>query len=206
VTVTQPDLFAPVRRDPRRRLLSWLLRHANAHPPATRSKEFYALKDRLLRRYAAHVGSDVQRIAAPCWGRYPGPCEGDRCPRCGGTGVYAERFIALERWNFAGRIFHRPVGPARSREVTIEGRIEHRGVAYRTAQEAALWLALLCDRRLFWGLLSREGRPCGWQWRPMLALRVVVFEARFFGRRVVGAVRGCVRRLRARPIDDDLLF
>jgi hypothetical protein len=125
-----------------------------------RRTEFYALKDRLLQRYASYDGVDVQHIVKPCWG--PGcdgdenrfTCPGSSCRKCGGTGVFSERFIPLQRWNFEGRIFHRPMGETSKRPATIEGHILHGDVDAHAAADAALWLFLLCDRRLFWSTLG----------------------------------------------------
>ena len=47
--------------------LSWLLQRANAKPPAMTREAFFAMKDRLLRRYGQAVGTDLQHIALKCW-------------------------------------------------------------------------------------------------------------------------------------------
>jgi hypothetical protein len=173
------------------RFVAWLLHLANADPPITRRREFYALKQRLVERWGVRVGDDVQRYRRECYGYQFDGCEGKTCRKCYGTGVFSESWVLLERWEFGGYVFHRPVGPTRPRAVDyIDGRITHAGVSHRAANEAALWLALLFDRRLFCALLTTS-RNCGWQWRPMLALQAVVFDLRMF----VGAfyVRRCDR-------------
>jgi hypothetical protein len=161
------------------RPLAWLLALANAGAGGIMyRRDFYALKDRLLRRYGRVVGEDVQRIVDECWGYDQEGCKGKGCRRCRGTGIWRDRLILLERWELGDRVFHRPV-----REIygahcaTIVGRITHRDVHARTSAEALLWLTLLFDRRLFWRVLS-SSRYCGWQWRPMLALQVVAFAVR----------------------------
>jgi hypothetical protein len=159
--------------------LGLLLHLANAHPPSGRRSEFYALKDRLLRRYGALIDYDVQHIVDKCWGDSDRlGCEGKWCGRCGGTGIWRDRWIVLERWELGSWIFHRPTNLLRAPNAlprVIEGRIEHRDVHPRTAGEATLWLALLFDRPLFWRLLTTS-RFCGWQWRPMLALQSVTMQ------------------------------
>lgn len=159
------------------------LANARAGGSAT-SREFYDLKDRVLRRWGAPAGEDVQRIVKACWG-YPDEdgCRGRSCGRCGGTGVWDKKLVRLERWELGGRIFHRPAATVHGAEwearVTIEGLIRHDDVSPRASAEAALWLALLFDPPLFWRRLSRS-RAVGARWRryPMLALQAVVFEAR----------------------------
>jgi len=164
------------------RPVAWLLHLANAHPPTLYRREFYALKDRLCRRYGRLVGEDVQHIVDRCWGyEEDAGCAGKLCRRCGGTGIWSERFILLHRWALGGRVFHRPdrtvYGPGWI--PTIEGRITHEGVSRHASREAALWLALLFDRALFWRLF-RSSRTHELRWCPMLALQAVVFELRRF--------------------------
>lgn len=177
------------------RFVAWLLGLANARASSSpHRRDLYDLKDRLLRRYAVRDGEDVQRVVDVCHGwRFEG-CDGDRCTKCGGTGVWQTRWVMLERWRLAGRVFHRPVGPTTPRAVDfIDGRIWH-DVPARVAAEAALWLALLFDRALFWTLLVHGGRFCGWQWRPMLALQALVYEARSRTHRLRSALspRACI--------------
>jgi hypothetical protein len=165
------------------RLLALLLHYANADPPMYR-ESFYALKERLLRRYGTFRGHDLQEIRKECygdgWWRYEGgePC-GPKCRRCGGTGVYDMRWVRLERWEWCGYSFHRPDGdthkPPDPANVRIFGRIEHPNYG-RASNEAALWLYMLCGE---WSLLWRSlksSRCCGWYWWPMLNVQRVVME------------------------------
>lgn len=158
------------------RFLSWLIALANSDAGFYK-RDFYQIKDRLLKRYGRRVGTDVQHIRDECWGyESVGHCEGKYCRKCYGTGVWSERWIELERWEIGGRIFHRPSGQTGTRFAmltTIEGRIRHRDVSGSTAKEALLWLALLYDRRLFWRTL-KGGRYLNWHWSPMLMLNTVV--------------------------------
>lgn len=85
----------------------------------------------------------------------------------------------LERWELGGRVFHRPDCEVWGSgwKVTIEGLIRHHGVSYGTSKEAWLWLAFLFAPRI-WARVIGLSRSLGWQWRPMIALQVVVFEIR----------------------------
>lgn len=170
------------------RPLAWLLGLGNARARGSSlDREFYALKDRLLRKYGTRDGVDIQHIKRECWGyEEDGKCLGKGCRRCGGSGVWDEKWIELERWAIGGRVFHRPSGFRYSapsaddlfapRNV-IEGLITHYDVSYRASSEARLWLFLLFDRRAWRHEIGRS-RACGWQWRPMLALQAIVFEIR----------------------------
>lgn len=177
------------------RIVSRPLYLANAHPPMLDRKRFYALKDRLCRRYGVAGGIDIQHIVDLCWGyARDGRCLRAACTKCGGTGVYLELWYELERWCLGDRTFHRPTGrrwavpPKLSPErPIIEGRIEHRAVHPRVAGEAQLWLSLVFDPGLFWRLLSlhRFALP---GWYPMLRLQAATFSARLW------LARWCPRR------------
>jgi len=144
-------------------ILIRLLRLANSSPPVARREEFYALKDRLLRRYATRDGYHVQEIRKECWGCEGSGSYGDRaCSKCDGTGVFDHFFVRLEVYRWRGYTFHRPV-ERRCRPTAapdIRGYVQH---AQRGpwAAEATLWLCLLAGE---WGLLSRllvgSCRPC----------------------------------------------
>lgn len=146
-----------------KRLLGWLLHLANGHPPVNHTAAFYALKERLLK--GRQNGHDVQHLGGKCWG-WHGGCAGARCTKCSGTGFYWQRWVILERYELGGYTFHRPgrvcyVPPyavALPEGVNlIVGYIRHDDVDWNSAREAALWLALLFDRRLFLRLLVSGG-------------------------------------------------
>jgi hypothetical protein len=162
----------------KRRFLSWLLYLANARGSITpRRKEFYAMKDRLLRKYGKRIGEDIQHIAHECYGWGFDGCDGLTCQKCNGSGVHHHSYVTLERWEFAGRIFHsapKPIGYTLPKNINIEGRIRHE-IAWKKSGDAMLWLAFFCDQRFFWHCLT-SSRFMGWQWRPMLALQAVVFQ------------------------------
>jgi hypothetical protein len=170
------------------RLLATLLHYANAAPPFALRREFYALKERLLRSHGDFVGTRVQRIDKPCWGDRDidgerRGCIGPGCSRCDGTGLFDRFYVTLEEFRFGRFTFHiprdrtaiRPEGGAQ-----IIGRIQHSRYGLRS-REAALWLYLLCGE---WRLFIRALRAScvlspgwfSWQgWWPLLNLNRIVF-------------------------------
>lgn len=165
----------------RQRLLAKLLHYANAGHPAFRS-EFYALKERLLRKYGTFRGHDLQEIKKECYGESVGyyewaGCKGTKCRRCGGTGVFDIRWVRLERWEWRGYVFHRPVDdtriPPAVGSVKIFGRIEHADYGLKSA-EAVLWLYVLCGEFRLWARSLRASRYCRPRFWPMLRLQAVV--------------------------------
>jgi hypothetical protein len=164
----------------RGRVIAWLLSIANTKPPIIDRPDFYDLKQRICERYGRFVGHDLQEIVKECWGpweadqfgeRSPIGCRGTACRVCGGTGAFDVRWVSLESWAIGRRIFHRPSGDTRIRpdpsSVTIHGLVKHRDYG-RGADEARLWLYLLCGE---WELLWRQMtivHCCGWYWWPLL--------------------------------------
>lgn len=145
--------------------------------------EFYRLKERLLRKHGTLRGHDIQEITKECWGwrrwDYDAgeyeylPC-GPDCRRCGGTGIFDQRWVRLERWQWGKYVFHIPSGDTRIKpdSVQIRGRIEHpyRG---RIHNEAALWLFLLCGEwALFWRAMC-SWSCCGWYGWPLTNMQRV---------------------------------
>ena len=147
---------------PRHRLLARLLHLANAKPPEPR-EVLYALKDRLLTRHAVFVGHCWQELTYPCW---DGPCG-----RCGGTGIYRQRWVLLEAWRWGRWSFHRPVASMEERPGTqvpmIQGRITHQDYG-PWSWEACAWLYLLCGE---WRAMERLLVHHSWRtpgvWPPM---------------------------------------
>ncbi len=166
------------------RILAKLLHWSNANPPHNRT-EFYALKTRLLHKYAKFCGHDLQVITKQCygdgWWHYDGgePC-GPNCCRCNGTGIFDQRWIRLERWQWGRFLFHVPSGDTRIKPDSapnswIHGVIEHPDYG-RISNEACLWLYLLCGEwRMFWKAL-RSSCCCGWYWWPMLNVQRVTMN------------------------------
>ena len=187
------------------RLKAMLLHYANASPPSCGRAEFYAVKDKLLQRYAASDGVDVQEISKPCYGelhwydegefRVITPC-GKDCHRCGGTGIYDIRWVALERFRWYGRTYHIPRGDTRIRPekpADIVGLVKHTDYG-KGSDEARLWLYLLCGEwRLLWQQL-RASYYCGWHAWPLLNLQWVVFKWCLFWNRRILHCTCCGRR------------
>ncbi len=158
-------------------ILATLLHYANANPPWDH-RPFYLLKCRLLHKYARFTGHQIQEIRKECLGRRDhfgdwSGCKGELCPKCGGTGVYDLRWVRLERWEWAGYVFHIPAGDTRKipspypPDGMIRGRIEHAEYG-RKSREALLWLYLLCGEwRLLWRTLT-SSCSCGRYWWPLL--------------------------------------
>lgn len=162
----------------RSRILATLLHYANADPPFYRER-FYALKDRLLQKYASRAGQDVQHIKDRCWGYMADQeCGGPTCSKCGGTGVYSEFFVLLDRYKWHGYIFHRPVSRV-TKSVpgwpTIVGRIQHKRSG-RANAEACLWLYLLTGEWRLFARALRSSATCGRHAWPLLNLQRVVFH------------------------------
>lgn len=156
--VTQMSDQRTVKRIVPSRMLAWLCHLANAGRP---SRTFYELKDQLLRQFATFCGHDIQEITKPCWGDQRDAygdwhgC-GPLCRRCGGTGIFDQRWVRLQRWLWQQYVFHIPDGDTRKRpdSVQIVGRVEHPdyGLASR---EAELWLYLLTlQLGRFWHVAS----------------------------------------------------
>lgn len=168
------------------KLKAMLLHYANSQPPINRT-EFYALKERLLRKHGKCVGGDIQEIRKECWGPWGDQygeragCLGAKCHRCNGTGVFEIKWISLERWEWCGYVFHRPAFRLYAipdiGTVTIFGRIEHEHSG-QICSEAALWLYLLCGEwRLFWQELSTHSyHRC--RFYPLLNIQRLMFKAR----------------------------
>jgi hypothetical protein len=138
------------------RVLTWLLVRANAKPPSGHPETFYSMKEQLLRRFGRMIGAEWQHIRKTCWSCEDGVLDdGHYCWKCGGTGIYQQTWVLLQRWELGGAIFHRPVYRTTldpHEIVTIHGYITHPEY-HADTEEALLWLALLFDRRLFRGLL-----------------------------------------------------
>lgn len=152
-------------------MISYLLHCANASPPMVRRKEFYALKDRLMRRFGEQqAGNHVQEIEKECWGPYREGCPGAGCRRCGGSGIFDHFFVELEVWQWGRWRFHRPLRRTWSPPVSpphIKGYIRH-GKTWLDGSEARLWLYLVCGEwRLWWRTLRASRRSPRW-WQPML--------------------------------------
>lgn len=160
-----------------RKAISDLLYAANTCPPPICRDRFYAMKDAILKRYGSNTGHVVQHIKKECWacdgtGIFHCDWKGDEsCLKCSGTGLYSEVWVLLERWEFNGYSFLRPIHRTGSPDLTInkhsfgmvEGYIEHK--AHRYNIEAQYLLALIFDPELFfawWGYRRHSVKRAPW--------------------------------------------
>lgn len=166
------------------RVLSWLCHYANADPMG---REFYQLKERLLRKYATFWGHDIQEITKECWGDqwhsrygYWYGC-GPKCSKCGGTGVFDRRWVRLQRWHWNGYVFHVPDDSTRVKpeSVQIVGLVKHPNYG-RASREAELWLYLLTlELRTFWYLFTSRSYCNGGLW-PLVRMQRVAMRLRMW--------------------------
>lgn len=161
-----------------KRILSYLLHHANR---TQRSKEFYSIKDRLLKRYEKFERYDLQFIPGKscytCDGtgiykgwnpRYGGYYE-DWCWSCGGSGLYyLHQYIILRRIKFGAYVFHTPICRHRTTKILklkpdIEGYVKH--TYSRFGETAAIILFLFFSPTEILKTDIGFGFYCSW-WRP----------------------------------------
>ncbi len=144
-------------------LIATILHRANSYPQWLDKERFYALKQRVLDRYAERDGFDVQYLR----GKECYTCDGtglftywssrDRvtCDRCCGTGWYqSPRWIQLPRYRFGRFVFH-SVGPVAYHKEDadswgepagrIDGFVRHTDYTYRQQKRAHVLLGLLFD-------------------------------------------------------------
>lgn len=150
------------------RIIAVLLQHANSDVPGDGELRwrFYRLKDSLLRKFGridAEKHCDWQVITNYCW-----PCEGTGglyeaggCRKCGGSGIYSQRWIPLGRWIIAGKAFHIP-GEALTRKPVclespdIEGYVRHEKSRFAWISQCIL--GLIFDRQFAVHLLRTKWR------------------------------------------------
>lgn len=145
------------------RRLGRLLHIANSAPPSgkVRKERFYAMKQKILKRFGAEDGHDIQHISGKeCWN-----CDGigwwdeyDECYKCDGTGWFKHPvWVVLKRWKLGGYKFHEPIkrhysepeAELRDRPV-IEGYIEHVSYKWNEIERARFILCLLFDWKTLW--------------------------------------------------------
>lgn len=143
-------------------MLAYLLHVANSNPWFR--DRFYAMKTRILHRYATSDGYDLQELPGKeCWS-----CHGsgtyyhlsgdeDTCWKCDGLGWYRRpRWTVLQRWQLGRYSFHEPTKsghgsapldfkPPRN---LILGYVKHRDYTTRRVLLATLLIALIFDREL----------------------------------------------------------
>lgn len=210
------------------RTLARLLHYANAEPPREMKPEFYALKKRLLERYADPVGFDVQHIEGKrCWTcggtgvyvgyhTYSGDEWEDTCNRCWGTGWFKDPvWIVLNKFQWHGFKFHIPGERKYKRpdpDVTnIRGYVEHTDYGDKS-EIAFVWLCLLLGHwRLAWKWFNSGWRRVQW-WRrhPFYWIQRCICFARALYRRTSNRCVECKRRLwtnrtvRCKSCDDNM--
>jgi len=159
-----------------------LLHYANSHPPMIGRREFYALKYRLLKRYATQDWYDMQHIVRECYGWNFLGCDKDKTCKCRGTGIYIEKWIPLRRYEWKGFRFHIPESPllrrpdSWSREI-IEGLVKHANYG-KASGEALLWILLICGEFRLFARQMKSTCWCGWTWLPLVNLQKLTFWAR----------------------------
>lgn len=144
-------------------MIARLLHIANTSPPADKKckERFYAMKQRILRRFGAEDGHDIQHIPGKkCWscdgtGEYYEPHD---CHKCDGTGWFKSPvWVLLKRWKFGRYTFHEPIkrhyrkpdDDLHDRPI-IKGYVEHASYSLKKTYRARLILALLFDWQLLW--------------------------------------------------------
>lgn len=139
-------------------ILPTLLHYANR---ASRDERFYAIKTKILQKYAQADGSDIQYI------------HGKSCYSCGGTGVYKRydnygqpdhdacwncyngwykrpKWVVLRRYKFGKYIFHQPVSTHYSQEsIPPEMKIAHGIIDGYVEHKYSKW-SKTCRMILFW--------------------------------------------------------
>jgi hypothetical protein len=157
-------------------ILSWLLHYANRK---YHDEEFYAIKNRLLKKYGKHICYDVQFI------------EGKSCYTCDGTGIYIgyrwssihwgklvtyketcnscyQGWYKRPVWNILARLqfgkytFHQPFQRSYTKPdngiPVIDGYIDHKSSKH--SDFAATILFLLYEK----SYLKRWYKSAGWGW------------------------------------------
>jgi hypothetical protein len=180
-------------------LLGEILHLANQQPPFGLKSDFYQLKDKLLTRWGVFVGHDLQHIVRYCYG-----CNGEgeipetrnifgnpwfitqKCPRCGGSGIYRQFWVNLKRYRLGGREFHIPLQRFYFEKDAgigylhfIQGDIEHVSPKFYLAAEACWWLFLFFDRRRFFMHFGHYSY-LSMKFTPMVIICSWVFSIRMF--------------------------
>lgn len=143
-----------------KKIIGKLLYRANRKP--YNRAVFYPLKDRLLKKYGIQLRPDLQHIEKTCWN-----CDGSGwylpgviCTHCGGSGVWEEFWVILDKYDIGGYVFHCP--RERQRELkslkdvpidanVIEGYIRHN--VHPKYKAAYYWLLVLFDTGYFFKMM-----------------------------------------------------
>jgi hypothetical protein len=172
-------------------MIAKLLHIANSSPP--NKKRFYDMKERILARYGAEDGYDVQHFEGKrCYGcdgtgtYYHWSGDDDYCYKCSGSGWFKhECWVTLKRWKLGTYTFHQPDGVSRVKPdpplgIQIESFIEHKFYRGFQVEDAAMWLGLMFDWGYFWSIMNEGSTYCTWPrtWRPLIHLRQIVGTSR----------------------------
>lgn len=164
-------------------MLARLLHIANSAP--LDRERFYAMKTRILQRFATQDGVDLQELPGkPCWS-----CDGsgtfyhlysgdaDTCWKCDGSGWFqSPRYVTLQRWRLGRFVFHQPIDRGYRKPIGIRptavivGYVTHRVYPLSGVRWATLLLGLCFDRGLAilawndiyrsWWIVRVSGRRC----------------------------------------------
>lgn len=183
--------------------LATLLHLANSQPPWQFKREFYAIKERLLKRYGTPDDADVQHLPGKqCW-----TCDGtglyskySECRKCWGTGWYLSPvWVCLDRYRWGKYVFHMPGEVSYTKpepDITrIFGYVEHRGYGKRS-DEAFAWLCLLCGEwRLLWRWLNASYYT-SFPWWPWLSVQLAIGTVSYYWERWNRKCVGCGKMIR----------
>lgn len=135
---------------------------ANAHG----GQDFYAFKDRFLKRFGTPDGYDLQKVEKMCF-----RCDGsgiysrdELCRSCDGTGIHHTNEHWLRRYNLEGRIYHKPIDNGEvwhehgfkypePRDI-IEGLIRHDSVDSKVARRAFYRLLIRHEPITFYNIIT----------------------------------------------------
>lgn len=167
-------------------MIARLLHCANASPPWDQKREFYALKERLLKRHGTPDGADVQHIEGKICFRCSGSGQGysdygwdDYCYRCDGTGWYKrQKWVVLNRYRFGGYTFHVPGEVSYKKPepdtTRIEGYVTHSDYGDKS-NTAFPTLCLLCGEwRMLWRWLCGSRRVYWYRCHPWFWLQAAI--------------------------------
>lgn len=193
-------------------ILAWLLHNANTNPVFCYKKQFYEIKDTILRKHGINWGDyDLQHIQKECWtcngtGIFPYPSNIRTCLRCGGSGNYIDRWIKLNIWHFWKYEFHQPsdseplygktleqiyMDKKLSPRRIIDDYISHR--AKKWDADCCLILFLLYNPKLFWRAFGR----CGFSRKTPIAILFSIgfkLNPKYFYRKIKWKIRDIMNK------------
>jgi hypothetical protein len=167
-------------------IIGWLLHNANSSPPVFTRKEFYAMKQAILERYATPGSPEFQHFEKKecfhCWSyHHCYDCDDyGKCCRCDGTGVFLpEAWVRLIPWTLGGYNFHSPAEKhlqlPEGHVAKYEGKIIHGLKPYHLPEECDMWLSLFFDRTRFFRDLGRNAFYGKLSFkRPLVSLGTIV--------------------------------